>query len=364
VRSPRCGARVAGGMRRRSCAAWGPRETMAGAMALPAGTVTLLFSDIEGSTRLLEHLGERFSNVLDEHRRIVRGAVVAHGGYEVRTEGDAFFVAFVRASDAVRAAVAAQRGLAARAWPGGVVVRVRMGVHTGEPRVVGGDYVGMDVHRAARICSAAHGGQVVVSETTERVLSGGGVEGLGVRDLGVHRLKDLTRPVRLYQVVADGLMAEFPPLRALEREITELVGQIAPQLLSEPGFGPLIAAKLVGEIAGAQRFATPAKLARAAGVAPIPTSSGNTRRQRLDQGGNRQINAALHRVIVARARCHHRPATTSSDAAAKARAPAKRSAASSATSPATSGDSCSRPTPPTESSPHQFLDIEATEEQP
>ena len=134
-------------------------------------------------------------------------------------------------------------------------------------------------------------------------------------------------------------------VRRLEREITALVTTIAPQLLTEPGFGPLTAAKLVGEIAGAQRFATPAKLARAAGVAPIPASSGNTQRQRLDQGGNRQINAALHRVIVTRARCHqphprlHRPPTRR-----RQDAPAKRSAASSATSPATSGDCCNRPT--------------------
>ena len=134
------------------------------AMALPAGTVTLLFSDIEGSTRLLERLGEGYAEVLEEHRRIVRGAVAAHGGHELRTEGDAFFVVFARAGDAVRAAVAAQRALAACAWPGGVAVRVRMGLHTGEPRVMGHDYVGMDVHCAARICSAAHGGQVVVSD--------------------------------------------------------------------------------------------------------------------------------------------------------------------------------------------------------
>jgi transposase len=130
------------------------------------------------------------------------------------------------------------------------------------------------------------------------------------------------------------------------------VEQLAPQLLAEPVFGPLIAAKLVGEIAGAQRFATPAKLARAAGVAPIPASSGNTQRHRLDQGGNRQINAALHRVIVTRARCHP---STSSAGAAKARAPAKRSAASSATSPAASGDSSNRPTPDKTTTPINHL---------
>jgi transposase len=150
-------------------------------------------------------------------------------------------------------------------------------------------------------------------------------------------------------------------INRLEREITELVEQIAPQLLTEPGFGPLIAAKLVGEIAGAQRFATPAKLARAAGVAPIPASSGNTQRQRLDRGGNRQINAALHRVIVTRARCHPETREYMSAGAAKARAPAKRSAASSATSPAASGTCCGRPAPSRiRPSTHQSLDIEAT----
>jgi predicted ATPase/class 3 adenylate cyclase len=185
-------------------------------MALPAGTVTLLFSDIEGSTRLLERLGERYSDVLDEHRRIVRGAIAEHGGHEIRTEGDAFFVAFSRAGDAVRAAVAAQRRLGACAWPDRVALRVRIGLHTGEPRLVGEDYVGMDVHCAARICSSAHGGQVLVSETTEKVVAGQAIEGLDLRSLGEHRLKDLSRPLRLYQVTANGLIADFPPLRALE----------------------------------------------------------------------------------------------------------------------------------------------------
>jgi class 3 adenylate cyclase len=186
-------------------------------MALPSGTVTLLFSDIEGSTRLLERLGHGYDNVLDEHRRIVREAIAGHGGQEVRTEGDAFFVAFARAGDAVGAAVAAQQGLAQAQWPPGVAVRVRMGVHTGEPRVVRGDYVGIDVHCAARICSAAHGGQVVVSEATERLLAGQPVDGVGLQDLGEHRLKDLSRPLRLYQVTAAGISAAFPPLRAAER---------------------------------------------------------------------------------------------------------------------------------------------------
>jgi class 3 adenylate cyclase/pimeloyl-ACP methyl ester carboxylesterase len=200
---------------------------MATAMALPAGTVTLLFSDIEGSTRLLDNLGERYADVLDDHRRIVRGAIAEHAGHEVRTEGDAFFVAFTRATDAVRTAVAAQRALGACAWPDEVAVRVRMGVHTGEPQVVADDYVGMDVHCAARICSAAHGGQVLVSETTEKVLAGHALEGVGLQDLGEHRLKDLGRPLRLYQVAAEGLVADFAPLRAQGHSPSGLAAQRA-----------------------------------------------------------------------------------------------------------------------------------------
>jgi class 3 adenylate cyclase len=186
-------------------------------MRAPVGTVTLFFSDIEGSTRLLEQLGDAYAAVLQDHRRIVRDALAAHAGHEVDTEGDGFFVAFARAADAVRAAVAAQRGLAAGRWPAGVSVRVRIGLHTGEPRVVGGGYIGLDVHRAARICAAAHGGQIVLSESTAKVLSGQVIDGLAMRDLGEHRLKDVAGPVRLYQLMADGLVADFPPLRALER---------------------------------------------------------------------------------------------------------------------------------------------------
>jgi predicted ATPase/class 3 adenylate cyclase len=198
-------------------------------MALPAGTVTLMFSDIEGSTGLLEQLGEDYAGVLDEHRKIVRGAVAAHGGHELRTEGDAFFVVFTRAGDAVRAAVSAQRALAACTWSSGVTVRVRMGLHTGEPRVADGDYVGIDVHYAARICSAAHGGQIVVSETTQGILAAEAIAGVGLHALGEHRLKDLTRAMCLYQIVADGLTVEFPPLRALENPPKQLLGRWASQ---------------------------------------------------------------------------------------------------------------------------------------
>jgi class 3 adenylate cyclase len=130
---------------------------------LPSGTVTFLFSDVEGSTRLLARLRGRYAEVLGEHQRLLRAAFDEHDGREVHTEGDGFFVAFARASDAIAAAVSAQRALASQRWPEGVDVRVRMGVHTGEAEVRQDDYVGLDVHRAARICAAGHGGQVLIS---------------------------------------------------------------------------------------------------------------------------------------------------------------------------------------------------------
>jgi predicted ATPase/class 3 adenylate cyclase len=181
---------------------------------LPRGTVTFLFTDIEGSTRLLARLRDEYGDVLEEHHRMVRAAVAAHDGHEVHTEGDAFFVAFARATDAIAAAVGAQRALVAHAWPEGVEVRVRMGVHTGAAEVRDDDYVGMDVHRAARICSAAHGGHVLVSSSTRELVAGELDAGIDLADVGEHRLKDLERPERLYQVVAAGLGADFPPVRS------------------------------------------------------------------------------------------------------------------------------------------------------
>jgi predicted ATPase/class 3 adenylate cyclase len=199
---------------------------------VPTGTVTLLFSDIEGSTRLLERLGDRYVQVLAEHQRQLRLAFARFNGREVDTEGDAFFIAFGKASEAVAAAVAAQQALAAHPWPDGGAVRVRMGIHTGEPMVVGQDYAGLDVHLAARICSAAHGGQVLLSQPTRELLGDDLPSGVGLRDLGEHRLKDLSRPQRLFQLVVAGLSADFPPLRAvgsrptnLPAELTSFVGR-------------------------------------------------------------------------------------------------------------------------------------------
>ncbi|HEY7430839.1 MAG TPA: tetratricopeptide repeat protein [Streptosporangiaceae bacterium] len=182
---------------------------------LPAGTVTMLFSDIEGSTALLSRLGDRYGETLSAQRALLRAAFTAGCGHELGTEGDSFFVVFGSASDAVRCCVAAQRALAGHAWPDGVAVRVRMGLHSGEPARHEGGYIGMDVHRAARIAAAAHGGQVVLSEAT-RLLAGPRLPaGASVLDLGFHRLKDIGAAEHIYQLVAPGLPERFPPLKSL-----------------------------------------------------------------------------------------------------------------------------------------------------
>jgi len=182
---------------------------------LPSGTVTFLFTDIEGSTRLLKRLGERYVDLLDGHHRLLREAISSVGGQEIDTQGDSFFVAFRRARDAVLAAVAAQRALAEHEWPEGLEVRVRMGIHTGEPAVGGESYVGLGVHRAARICSACHGGQLLVSNATRELVQDDLPSGVGLRELGEHSLKDLDRAECLFQVTGAGLRSDFPPLRTL-----------------------------------------------------------------------------------------------------------------------------------------------------
>jgi predicted ATPase/class 3 adenylate cyclase len=193
---------------------------------LPTGTVTFLFTDIEGSTRLLQALGDRYPAVLDEHAAIVRRAVAEAGGTEVSTHGDAFFVAFASPVGAVRAAVAAQRGLAAHDWSPGPPVRVRMGVHTGEGILGGDDYVGLDVHRAARIADAAHGGQVIVSEATRGLVRHALPAGVSLRDLGMHRLRGLADPEHLHELVVEGLASDFPPPRTLDARPNNLPLQL------------------------------------------------------------------------------------------------------------------------------------------
>jgi YVTN family beta-propeller protein len=181
---------------------------------MPTGAVTFLFTDIEGSTQLVKQLRDRYGEVLAEHQRLLREAFAAHSGHEVDTQGDSFFVAFSSARDALLASVEGQLALLAHEWPDGVQVKVRMGLHTGQAAAHGGRYTGLAVHRAARIGAAGHGGQILVSQATQTLLEDE-EEDLHVflRDLGEQRLKDLDRPVRLYQAAADGLPASFPPIR-------------------------------------------------------------------------------------------------------------------------------------------------------
>jgi DNA-binding NarL/FixJ family response regulator/class 3 adenylate cyclase len=206
---------------------------------LPTGTVTFLFTDIEGSTQLVKRLGEAYADVRAEHERILRDAVSANRGEEVDTQGDAFFVAFGRARDAIAAAVAAQRALARHGWPGGVQVRVRMGIHTGEPLAADGRYVGLGVHRAARIREAGHGGQILLSNATRELVEDDLPPDVRLLDLGEHRLKDLDRPERIFQVDVDELPSEFPPLEGIvdSTDPSPLSSSPAPARSLGPGSG-------------------------------------------------------------------------------------------------------------------------------
>jgi class 3 adenylate cyclase len=180
---------------------------------LPTGTVTFLFTDIEGSAQLVQRLREGWGEVHGAHRRLLREAFAASNGQEVDSQGDAFFVAFARARDAVTAAAHGQRALAGHAWPDGARVSVRMGIHTGEPSVGEEGYLGLDVIRAARICSAGHGGQVLLSEATRALVAWDELEGVTVIDLGEHTLRNIRAPERVYQLVIAGLQTDFRPLR-------------------------------------------------------------------------------------------------------------------------------------------------------
>jgi class 3 adenylate cyclase len=186
-------------------------------VTLPAGTVTFLFTDIEGSTRLLQELGEDYGQVVADHRRLLRELFQAAGGKEVDSQGDAFFYSFPRARDAVGAAVAGQRALSEHAWPQNARVRVRMGLHTGEPTVGEEGYFGLDVVRAARICSAGHGGQILLSETTRALLGNDLPSGVSVRDLGEQRLKDVQHE-HVYELALEESPQGFPPLKQAETD--------------------------------------------------------------------------------------------------------------------------------------------------
>jgi len=201
---------------------------------LPTGIVTYLFTDIEGSTRLADRLGDSWGAVLELHDAILREAVAAHAGVVVSTAGDSVFAVFAVPERALAAATAAQRALADAPWPEGNPVRVRMGLHTAAAEVAGANYAGLEVHRAARIADAAHGGQLVISESTRALVAATLPPGISLRDLGAHRLKDLPRPERLFQICIAGLEGEFPPLRALGRRLivlptrtTSFIGRVA-----------------------------------------------------------------------------------------------------------------------------------------
>ena len=199
---------------------------------LPTGTVTFLFTDIEGSTALLTRLGEAYVTLLERHAEILRTAIAASDGTEVSTEGDAFFAVFPSAPDAVAAASGVQRELAVHGWPNDVSVRDRIGLHTGVARLGGDNYVGLDVHRAARIAAAGHGGQVLLSDATRALVAEALPDDTHLRDLGQRRLRDLEEPVRIWQLEIDGLPADFPDLRTLDarpgnlpRPLTGFVGR-------------------------------------------------------------------------------------------------------------------------------------------
>src|SRR5215212_2892910 len=180
---------------------------------LPHGTVTLVFTDVEGSTQLVQRLGDGYAHVLDDHRRLVRAAVEDAGGVIVDQRGDEIFLVFASAGAAADAIVAAQQSLAEHEWPSGVELRVRVGMHTGEPNLRDGTYFGLDVHRAARICQAGSGGQILLSQRTREELE----PAHEVEDLGEHQLAGIDQPERLFQLNAAGLPAQFPALSTARR---------------------------------------------------------------------------------------------------------------------------------------------------
>lgn len=198
--------------------------------ALPTGLVTFMFTDIEGSTRLLQQLGSRYGEALAQQRSLLRAAFERWNGREVDTQGDAFFVVFTRAYDALACAAEMQRALANATWPDEVTVRVRIGLHTGEPDIAAGGYVGLDVHRGARICAAGHGGQILLSQPTYDLVCPNFPDMVTVRDLGEHRLRDVQQPEHLYQADIAGLPQDFPPLKTVRAQTlpippTSLVGR-------------------------------------------------------------------------------------------------------------------------------------------
>ena len=253
---------------------------------LPSGAVTFLLTDIEGSTRLLKQLRDRYAQVVSEHRRLLRGTFAAHGGHEIDTQGDSFFVAFASAQDAVLAAVEGQVVLLSHPWPEGVELRVRMGIHTGQAALDDGRYTGLAVHRAARIAAAGHGGQVLVSQATKTLLEDEEDDlPVFMQDLGEHRLKDLDRPVRLYQAVSEGLPLTFPPLRPEAGLAAAAESAIRPNLFRRPGVIVALGLSLAALIAAAALLSTRNSSHGRAGCGRITLASSMRRTITLSPSG-------------------------------------------------------------------------------
>ncbi len=263
---------------------------MSTAAERPTGTVTFLFTDIEGSTRLLKELRDDYATALADHQRIIRTALAEHDGAEIDTQGDSFFAAFRGAKDAVGAAVDAQRALAAHEWPGGVRLRVRMGIHTGEPTVGGERYVGLGVHRAARIAAVGHGAQVLVSATTRELLRDDPPPDVSLQDLGEHQLKDMDEPGATTQTrwkptampltpAAAGMVRTTLPLSGSTRETvpsTAFATQTAPPPYATPaGPFPTVIVCKTASVSIAMRDSVPSRpFVTQAAPPPIATPDG------------------------------------------------------------------------------------------
>ena len=208
---------------------------------LPSGTVTFVFSDIEGSTALLKQLGEGYDAVLSNHRRLMRDTFTERGGVEIDTQGDAFFFAFPRARDAVEAAVEAQRAHAAHEWPDGCTVQVRMGLHTGEPAVGSEGYLGLDVVRAARLCTAGKGGHVLLSDTTRALVGASLPDGVSIFPLGERRLKDIDEPERVFELEIEGAA---PPVDIRDEEPGPVPAPPPPPAPPADDFGSRLAERI------------------------------------------------------------------------------------------------------------------------
>lgn len=253
-----------------------------------AGAVTFLFTDIEGSTRLLRRLGDRrYSEILAEHRKILRTAITASTGQEVDTEGDGFFVAFRAAKDALQAALTAQQALRAHTWPAGTALRVRMGLHTGVPVAAERGYVGVGIHRASRICRTGYGGQVLLSQTTADMVEGDLPDGVRLHDLGEYRLKDMPHRERIFQLVAPGLPATFPPIRALSTRTSRLgaAGIAAVLVLAATAF-VLVRTNFIGPGARIESIA----------VLPLENLSGDPAQEYLADGMTDELISTLGQI--------------------------------------------------------------------